>query len=111
MGGLATPPISDNGNSRKFAVASGPSGAAAGTEQRHGGTPSAPKRGGYVPFVAPLCIKGLRLATALLPEKSLSLRRDAPSVVSIHTTLGCIYGGADKSRSRGSASVLRGEEG
>src|SRR5215211_2913161 len=57
-------------NSRKFAVASTPSSAAASTRQRHGGPPRASKRGDYVPSVAPSCIKRLRLATVQLPEKS-----------------------------------------
>src|SRR5215212_5412333 len=56
-------------NSPKFAVASNPSGATAGTPRRHGGTPRASKRGDYVVFVAPSCIEGLRLATARLLEK------------------------------------------
>jgi hypothetical protein len=59
---------SPKNNSRKFAVASRPPDAAAIVPPRLGGTPSAPKRGDYVPFVAPFCIKGLRLATSQLPE-------------------------------------------
>src|SRR5215213_6898512 len=55
---------SQKSNSRKFAVASSPSGAAASSRQRHGGTPQASKRGDYVPFVTLSCIKGLRLATS-----------------------------------------------
>src|SRR5215203_3256718 len=57
-------------NSRKFTVASDPFSAAPSTPERHSGTPSASKPGNYVPFVAPLCINGLRLVTAQLPEKS-----------------------------------------
>src|SRR5215208_6343475 len=57
-------------NSRKFAVASDPSGAAPSTPRRHGGTPQASKRGDLVLFVAPLCSKELRLVTVQLPEKS-----------------------------------------
>jgi hypothetical protein len=56
------------GYSRKFAVASNPSSLATNASPRPGGTPSAPKRGSYVPFVAPLCIKRLRLVTMQLPE-------------------------------------------
>jgi hypothetical protein len=56
--------------SPKFAVASNPSGAAASTQQQHGGPPRASERGDYVPYVAPSCIKGLRLVTVQLPEKS-----------------------------------------
>jgi hypothetical protein len=59
-----------NKNSRKFAVASNPSGAAPSTRQEHVGTPSASKRSDLVAVVAPLCIKGLRLVTVQLPKKS-----------------------------------------
>jgi hypothetical protein len=49
---------------------------------RLGGASSASKRGDLVPFVAPLCIKGLRLATVQLREKSrplkLGLNRTSP---------------------------------
>jgi thiol-disulfide isomerase/thioredoxin len=41
--------------------------------RRHGGPPSASKRGDYVLFVAPFCIKGLQLVTAQLPEKYLRI--------------------------------------
>jgi hypothetical protein len=57
-------------NSRKFTVASNPSGATLSTRQRHGGTLQAAKRGDLVLFVAPTCIKGLRLVTVRLPENS-----------------------------------------
>jgi hypothetical protein len=57
-------------NSRKFTVANGPSGASPSTQLQHGGTPLASKRSDLVPFVAPICIKGLRLVTGQLPEKS-----------------------------------------
>src|SRR5215208_783204 len=59
---------SPNPNSAKFAVASYPSCTASSSRQRHGGTSSASKRGDYVVFVAPLCIKRLRLVTEQLPE-------------------------------------------
>src|SRR5215217_2884698 len=58
------------GDSRKFAVASEPSSAPPSTIQRHGGIPSASKRGDQVAFVASSCIRGLRLVTAQLPKKS-----------------------------------------
>jgi hypothetical protein len=58
-------------NSRKFAVASDPPSSAVSTPRRHFAAPSASKRGDLVAFVAPLCIKLLRLVTALLPEKFL----------------------------------------
>jgi hypothetical protein len=57
-------------DSRKFAVASDPSSLVTNASPRPGGTPSGPKRGNYVPFVAPLCIKLLRLVTMQLPENS-----------------------------------------
>src|SRR5215208_3741833 len=57
-------------NSRKLAVANGPSGASPSTGLRHEGTPSGPKRPDLVAVVAPLCIKGLRRVTVQLPEKS-----------------------------------------
>src|SRR5215204_3995664 len=56
-------------NSRKFTVASNPSGVAPSPRYQHGGTPSASKRSDLVLFVAPFRIKGLRLVTALLPKK------------------------------------------
>jgi hypothetical protein len=55
-------------------VASNPSGAAAGTRQRHGSIPSASKRSDLVAVVTPLCIKELRLVTMQLPEKFLRHR-------------------------------------
>jgi hypothetical protein len=55
-------------NSTKFKVASNPSNAAVSNPERHGSTTSEPKRGDQVAFVAPLCIKGLRLVTLQLPE-------------------------------------------
>jgi hypothetical protein len=64
-------------NSPKFVVASVPSSLATNAPPRPGGTPSAPKRGSYVPFVAPLCIKLLRLVTMQLPENSGPLERDS----------------------------------
>ena len=63
----------ENIHSRKFAVASDPSSAAPSTPQRHGGNPSASKCGAYVLFVAPSCIKRLRLTTSQLPEKFQSI--------------------------------------
>src|SRR5215211_7793635 len=57
-------------NSAKFTVANGPSGASPSTRLQHEGTPLASKSADLVPFVAPICIKGLRLVTARLPEKS-----------------------------------------
>ena len=57
-------------NSPKFKVASDPSGTAASIRQRRGGIPSASHRSNQVAFVAPLCIKVLRLVTAQLPKKS-----------------------------------------
>jgi hypothetical protein len=62
--------VRGNSHSPKFEVASDPPGAAPSIPQRHGGPPSAPKRGDHVPFVAPMCIKRLRLATSRPPEKS-----------------------------------------
>jgi hypothetical protein len=50
---------SANRVSRKFTVASNPSGAAPSTPQRHGGIPLASKRADLVAGVAPLCSKGL----------------------------------------------------
>jgi len=62
------------GYSANFAVASDPSGAAAGARQRHGATPSTTKRVDLAPFVAPMCSKRLRHATAQLLENSLAHR-------------------------------------
>jgi hypothetical protein len=70
MRGRIVHPSAWKKNSRKFAVASNPSDAAVSTLPRCNGTPQAPKRGNYVPFVAPLYIKGLRLVTMQLLEKS-----------------------------------------
>jgi hypothetical protein len=55
-------------NSAKFAVASDPPSSAASAQERHGGTILGSKRTYQVAFVAPLCIKGLRLVTLQLPE-------------------------------------------
>ena len=71
-------PSAWNKYSRKFVVASDPSSAAASALQRHARTPPAPKRGDYVPFVAPKCIKRLRLATSQLPEKCSPLAEISP---------------------------------
>jgi hypothetical protein len=57
-------------HSRKFGVASDPPRSAPGTRERRGGTASGWKCPDQVAFVAPSCSKGLRLVTALLPEKS-----------------------------------------
>src|SRR5215212_7448547 len=57
-------------NSAKFKVASDSSGASPSTRLQHEGTPLASKRSDLVPFVAPICIKGMRLVTVQLPEKS-----------------------------------------
>jgi hypothetical protein len=64
-------------DSRKFTVASDPASLVTNASPRPSDTPSAPKRGNYVPFVAPLCIKLLRLATAQLPENSGPSDRDS----------------------------------
>jgi hypothetical protein len=61
--------VEKKGYSRKFGVASDPQSAALSPRERHGSTTSEPKRGDQVVFVAPLCIKGLRLVTLQLPEK------------------------------------------
>src|SRR5215216_3879395 len=61
---------SPNPNSRKFVVASVPPSSAASAPERHGATPSAPKRADLVAFGTPLCSKGWRLVTLQLPEKS-----------------------------------------
>src|SRR5829696_3281440 len=53
-----------------FTVANGSSTHRQALNDRPCCSPSAPKRGDLVLFVAPLCIKGLRLVTARLPEKS-----------------------------------------
>jgi len=57
-------------SSRKFGVASAPPSSAASAQERHSGTALGSKRTYLVAFVAPLCIKGLRLATLQLPENS-----------------------------------------
>ena len=57
-------------NSRKFTVANGSSTHRQALDDRPCCSPSAPKRGDLVLFVAPFCIKGLRLVTVRLPEKS-----------------------------------------
>jgi len=57
-------------NSRKFAVANGSSTYRQALENRLCSTPLGSKRGNLVAVVAPLCIKGLRLVTVQLPEKS-----------------------------------------
>src|SRR5215208_7178361 len=64
------PKCVENGYSRKFAVASAPPSSAASAQERHGDTVLGSKRTYQVAFVAPLCIKGLRLVTLQLPEKS-----------------------------------------
>src|SRR5215212_3779775 len=66
-----------NRYSRKFAVASDPPSSAARAQERHGGTVLGSKRTYQVAFVAPLCIKGLRLVTLQLPEKFPSHRTGA----------------------------------
>src|SRR5215212_10546812 len=53
-----------------FTVANGSSTHRQALNDRPCCSPSAPKRGDLVLFVAPPCIKGLRLVTARLPEKS-----------------------------------------
>src|SRR4051794_12188891 len=74
-------------HSRKFAVASDPTDAAASTRKRPDGTPQASKRGDYVLLVAQTCIKELRLVTAQLPEKYSPLgpgpRRTSPTAFTI----------------------------
>jgi len=57
-------------NSAKFTVANSSSTHRQAPNNRLCCTPLASKRGDYVVFVAPFCIKGLRLVTAQLPEKS-----------------------------------------
>jgi hypothetical protein len=57
-------------NSPKFTVANGSSTHRQALNDRPCCSPSAPKRSDLVLFVAPLCIKGLRLVTARVPEKS-----------------------------------------
>jgi hypothetical protein len=56
-------------NSAKFKVANGSSTHRQALDDRPCCSPSAPKRSDLVLFVAPLCIKGLRLVTAQLPKK------------------------------------------
>ena len=55
-------------NSPKFAVASDPASSAPGARERHFGSSLVPEYPDLVAFVAVLCIKALRLATAQLPE-------------------------------------------
>jgi hypothetical protein len=74
-------------NSRKFAVASDPPILAPGTPRRHGVGPSTPKRGDLVAFVAPSCIKALRLATSQLPENSCPIG-PGPTELSLNGVLG-----------------------
>jgi hypothetical protein len=69
---VSEPPYSRSAwkrNSRKFGVASDPLSSAPNTRERHGGTTSGRFGPDLVGFVAPSCIKGLRLVTAQLPEK------------------------------------------
>jgi hypothetical protein len=61
--------VEKKNNSRKFKVASVPPSSAASAPERLGGTVLGSKRTYQVAFVAPLCIKGLRLVTLQLPEK------------------------------------------
>src|SRR4051794_31097033 len=56
-------------NSPKFTVANGPSTQRQPRDNRPCCTPLTSKRSDLVLFVAPLCIKGLRLVTMQLPEK------------------------------------------
>ena len=56
-------------NSRKFAVANGSSTYRQAPAYGLCYPPSWSKRSDLAPFVAPLCIKGLRLVTVQLPEK------------------------------------------
>src|SRR5829696_9183140 len=57
-------------NSRKFTVANGSPTQRQPHDNRPCCTPLTSKRSDLVLFVAPLCIKGLRLVTGQLPEKS-----------------------------------------
>jgi hypothetical protein len=57
-------------NSPKFAVANGSSTYRQALENRLCGSPLGSKRGHLVAVVAPMCVKGLRLVTSQLPEKS-----------------------------------------
>src|SRR5215208_6236562 len=57
-------------NSRKFAVASGSPTQCQPLDNRPCRPPVAPGRSDLVAVVAPICIKGLRLVTGQLPEKS-----------------------------------------
>jgi hypothetical protein len=70
-----------NEYSRKFKVASAPSRSGAGSRARHGGASLESERRDLVAFVAPLCIKGLRLVTLQLPENfsPIGLRLDRTS--------------------------------
>jgi hypothetical protein len=58
-------------NSRKFTVANSSSTHRQALINRLSRTSLASERGDYVVFVAPMCIKGLRLVTMQLPEKFL----------------------------------------
>jgi hypothetical protein len=60
---------SEKENSAKFTVANGSSTYHQAPDYGLCCPPSEPKRSDLVPFVAPLCIKGLRLVTVQLPEK------------------------------------------
>src|SRR5215212_2010038 len=66
---LINPTSWKNKNSRKFSVDSVPPSSAARAQEWPGGTVLGSKRGDQVAFVAPLCIKALRLVTLQLPEK------------------------------------------
>jgi hypothetical protein len=68
--GSTIPWSAEKSNSRKFKVASDPSSSAPSTRVRHGGASSEFERRDLVAFGAPVCIKGLRLVTTQLPEKS-----------------------------------------
>jgi hypothetical protein len=56
--------------SAKFTVANDQSDASPSTPLQHGDTLLASIRSDLVPFVAPICIKGLRLVTVQLPKRS-----------------------------------------
>src|SRR5215208_3363077 len=68
-----SPECVEKRNSAKFTVANDPSGASPSTRLQHGDTLLASIRSNLVPFVAPIYIKGLRLVTVQLPEKSSSI--------------------------------------
>jgi hypothetical protein len=61
-------------NSRKFAVANGSPTHRQALDNRLCRTRLASKCGNFAPFVAPMCIKGLRLVTMLLPREILAYR-------------------------------------